>query len=98
MEDWTFYVFSHAVCGFIFNKNSHALIVPDDMCLKCKGLGGMAGNTYSPTITTDQSEGSGAIKMHPLLTDMVELVSGVIKHYQWSDFIILYDQDSGETM
>ncbi|XP_071493509.1 glutamate receptor 2-like [Diadema antillarum] len=87
-----------ASCSFIDNKDSHALIVPDDVCLDCQGLGYIMGNAYYPSIATDQASGSDAIKMYPIIEDMVELVSGVIKHYRWTTFIILYDQDSAYTM
>lgn len=83
-------------CSFINNKDAHALILPDDICLDCQGVGYIMGNAYSPTLTTDQSAGSGSIKMYPITDEMIELVSKVIKHYRWSTFIILYDGDSGE--
>ncbi|XP_003727830.1 glutamate receptor 1 [Strongylocentrotus purpuratus] len=87
-----------AACSFINNKDAHALILPDDICLDCQGVGYIMGNAYSPTLTTDQSAGSGSIKMYPITDEMIELVSKVIKHYRWSTFIIMYDGDSGYDM
>ncbi|XP_071493508.1 glutamate receptor 2-like [Diadema antillarum] len=87
-----------ASCSFINNKDAHALILPDDVCLNCQGLGYIMGDAYFPTIATDQAEGSGAIKMYPITEEMIELVSGVIKNYHWTTFVLLYDQDTGYTM
>ncbi|XP_041464859.1 glutamate receptor 1-like [Lytechinus variegatus] len=87
-----------AACSFINNKDAHALILPDDICLDCQGIGYIMGNAFSPTLTTDQSEESGSINMYPITSEMVELVSGVIKHYRWTTFILLYDSDSGYDM
>ena len=83
-------------CSFINNKDANALIIPDDVCLNCQGLGYIMGDAYYPTIATDQASQSGAIKMYPIFEDMIDMVAGVIKYYRWTTFIFLYDQDSGE--
>ena len=87
-----------SACSFINNKDANAFILPDDICLNCQGLGYIMGDAYYPTIATDQASQSGAIKMYPIFEDMIELIAGVVKHYRWTTFLFLYDQDSGRSM
>ncbi|XP_041464858.1 glutamate receptor 2-like [Lytechinus variegatus] len=96
-NDWSWGSLAVAIrasCSFINNKDAHTLIIPDDVCLDCGGLGGVIGNGYSPTLATDQAADSRAIKLYPIKDDLIELISGVIKHYRWTTMIYLYDQDS----
>ena len=56
------------------------------------------GDAYYPTIAADQASGSGAIKMYPITEDMIDMVAGVIKHYRWTSFLLLFDGDSGKSI
>ncbi len=83
----------------INGKDLYGVIVPDDMCDICGGgVGAMIGDVYSPTFALDQAGGSGAFKMLPIGDDILEILVGVIKHFRWTDFIFIYDDDPGKLL
>ena len=84
------------VCPGIFSSGVQGLIIPNDLCVACKSVGAMVGNAVSPTIALDQAKDSSAIKMLPTTSEMTELLVQLINYTKWYDFIVLYDQDSGE--
>lgn len=86
-----------AVCTDMINgKDLYGVVVPDDMCnpdICGGGIGSMIGDVYSPTFALDQAGGSSAFKMMPITDDIVEMVTGVILHFKWTEFIFIYDSD-----
>ena len=82
----------------INGKNFYGVIIPDDVCSPdvCGGgVGAMIGDIYTPTFALDQAGGSSAFKMVPTADDILEMLTGVIQHFKWTDFIFLYDSDPG---
>ena len=76
----------------------NGLMIPNDLCVNCRSVGGMVSDAVSPTIALDQAQGSKAIKLLPTTDDISDLLVGLINYTKWYDFIVLYDQDSGKCL
>lgn len=73
-----------------------AVIMPTDFCENCEAVGRAIGDAYSPVITLDQADNSGAFQMRPRLADMDDMLTSVIDHFKWRTFIILYEGKTGK--
>lgn len=78
------------------NTNLKALIVPNDICVQCRNIGGIAGDAVNPVMTTDLSYDSSAFKMYPSKDDLTDLFISLVNYTKWRDFIIIYDYGGGE--
>ncbi|XP_071794215.1 glutamate receptor 1-like [Asterias amurensis] len=83
------------VCPSVASARINGLMIPNDLCVNCRSVGGMVSDAVSPTIALDQAQGSKAIKLLPTTDDISDLLVGLINYTKWYDFIVLYDQDSG---
>lgn len=85
------------MCAQTASSGVTAIIVPNDLCVECKGIGGVIGDAVNPTLATDMTaESSSAFKMYPPVHEMIALMTELINYTKWVDFLVLYDKDSGE--
>ncbi|PIK48930.1 putative glutamate receptor 2 [Apostichopus japonicus] len=79
------------ICNDIRSMEALALIMPSDFCDNCEAIGRAIGDAYSPVITLDQADNSGAFQMRPRLADIDSMITSVIDHFKWRTFIMLYE-------
>ena len=89
---------SSDVCAQTASSGVKAIIVPNDLCTECSGIGGIIGDAVNPTLATDMSPRfSLAMKMYPPLHEMISLLTELVNYTKWVDFLVLYDKDSGRS-
>lgn len=84
------------ICNRVENTNLKALIVPNDICVGCRNIGGIAGDAVNPVITTDLTYDSSAIKLYPSKDDLTDLFISLVNYTKWTDFIIIYDHTGAD--
>ena len=88
------------MCDHISSERMSAFILPEDKCLECDDIAGISSHASNPIFSLDHGSfqsGSIAFKMHPSPEDMNAFFIDILHYFNWLNFVLVYDDDKGET-